>query len=69
MWNIGNASAIYGIQGLGYSVAYSLVQCAVVVSGLWGITVFKEISGWSIVVFAAATAVLLVGAVVLAING
>lgn len=52
-----------------YSVAYSLVQTALFVSGLWGVFVFHEIRGASVVVFFASSAVLLSGAAVLATVG
>jgi len=66
-WNIGNACAIYGIIGLGYAVAYSLVQTALFVSGLLGIFVYREIRGAAIGVFFASGAVLTLGAVLLAV--
>ena len=45
VWNAGNACAIYamGDGGLNYGVAYPLVQCALLVSGLLGICAFGEI--------------------------
>ena len=69
VWNTANASAIYGIQGMGYAVSYSLIQCASVVSGIWGIFLFKEIKGAAVVVFFVSTAVLVAGALLLAVNG
>jgi glucose uptake protein GlcU len=46
------------------------MQCALLVSGLWGIFFFKEIKGTlAITAFFASGAVLLVGAVVLGLYG
>lgn len=69
VWNTANATAIYGVTGLGYSVSYSLIQCASVVSGMWGIFLFREIKGAAVLVFFVSTVVVVVGAVLLAVNG
>ena len=55
---------------IGYAVALPLMQTALVVSGLWGILVFKEISDRrAVALFAAAAAVALGGAVLLSFYG
>lgn len=73
VWNLGNTASIYamaGENGLSYGVAYPLMQCALFVSGLWGIFVFKEITRpLAIAVFFGFGAILLGGAVLLAVYG
>jgi len=68
IWNLGNALSIVGIAHLGYGVAYPLMQCALVFSGLWGIFVFKEIQGRAVRVFFAFCVVVLGGAALLTIS-
>ena len=45
LWSIGNFFSIIAIDYLGEGVGYSLVQSSILVSGLWGIFYFKEITG------------------------
>lgn len=45
-WSIGNIGNILSVTYLGESVGMSVVQCQMIVSGLWGILWFKEIRGW-----------------------
>lgn len=68
IWNLGNALSIVGISYLGYGVAYPLMQCALVISGLWGILVFKEIKGWAVRIFALFCILVLGGAAILTIS-
>jgi len=44
-WSIGNIGNILSVTYLGESVGMSVVQCQMVVSGLWGILWFGEIKG------------------------
>ena len=68
LWNIGNILSVVAIPILGYGVAYPFLQCAVLVSGVWGIYVFREIIETRvIVVFWVAGIVLLTGAALLAV--
>jgi len=68
LWNIGNLLSLIAIPFIGYSVAYPILQCAILVSGIWGIYVFNEIKSTSaIVVFWIGGAVLLLGGGLLAI--
>ena len=69
LWNVGNVGSIYGIQDMGYAIAYPLMQTALFVGGLWGILAFKEIKGRAIAVFFTASGVLLVGALLLVLYG
>jgi len=69
IWNVSNVMSLIAIPVIGYSVAYPLLQGAVLVSGLWGIFVFKEISKQStIMAFWCGSAVLIIGAVTLALS-
>lgn len=71
VWNAGNLASIYAMtEGLSYGVAYPLMQCALFVSGLWGVLVFKEITGTkAVITFFAFGGVLMAGAVLLAVYG
>lgn len=44
-WSIGNIGNILSVTYLGESVGMSVVQCQMIVSGLWGILWFGEIKG------------------------
>lgn len=46
-------------------VAYPCKQCAIIVSGLWGILYFKEMKGPSIVIFVIGSSLILSGAILL----
>jgi len=55
---------------LGLTIGFPLTQCALIVSGLWGIFYYKELNGWkTITQFFVGVAVLLPGAVLLGIFG
>jgi hypothetical protein len=72
VWNIGNICAIYAMGPglLNYGVAYPIVQCALLVSGLLGIFAFGEISdARAIGVFFGAAALLVAGAALLGYAG
>lgn len=47
VWNIGNLLSIVAIPAIGYGVAYPMMQCAILVSGMWGIYCFQEITDLS----------------------
>jgi len=68
LWNLGNVCSIIAIPALSYSVAYPILQCALFVAGLWGIFVFREISGRAIIVFFVAGLILILGAICLALS-
>merc|ERR1711865_448247 len=69
IWNIGNVASIWAIPRMGYSVAYPIMQCALLVSALWGVFVFKEITERkTIFVLFVSGAILLGGAGVLSIS-
>eukprot|EP00736_Rhodelphis_marinus_P013465 Rmarinus@m.18117 len=69
IWNLGNICSVIGTQAVGLAVAFPILQCALFVSGLWGIFVFREIREKpAIVVFFASGSVLITGAVLLALS-
>jgi len=69
-WNIGNFASIYATINLGYTVGFPLSQCALLVSGFWGIVLFKEMTGWKrIGLFILSALVLVGGAAILAVYG
>eukprot|EP00804_Cyclotella_cryptica_P008322 CCRYP_020276-RA/>CCRYP_020276-RA protein AED:0.14 eAED:0.14 QI:54/0.66/0.5/1/0.33/0.5/4/686/382 len=45
LYSVGNLMGIVSIQRLGNFMGYSLNQSSIIVSGLWGIFYYKEISG------------------------
>eukprot|EP01113_Clastostelium_recurvatum_P042841 TRINITY_DN6986_c0_g1_i2.p1 TRINITY_DN6986_c0_g1~~TRINITY_DN6986_c0_g1_i2.p1 ORF type:complete len:371 (+),score=66.57 TRINITY_DN6986_c0_g1_i2:321-1433(+) len=70
LWNIGNVGSIVATQYLGLTIGYPLSQLALLVGGLWGMFLFKEITGMpSRVQFFIAAAVLLLGALLLSLFG
>lgn len=69
LWSTGNAASIVATQALGIAVAWPVVQCNLVVSSLWGILYYREVSEMqSVASFFAATAVVLVGVVLLSVS-
>ena len=62
--------SIKAIDALNYAVAYTVVQCSILVAGAWGIVLYRELEGASaIAAFAASGAVLVAGAVAVAHYG
>lgn len=51
LWQMANIGSIVSVQFLGEGVGYSVVQAALLVSGLWGIFWFKEIRGNQTILF------------------
>lgn len=47
LWSIGNFFSLFSVYFLGEGVGYPLVQTSILVSGLWGIFYFKEVTGVS----------------------
>jgi len=41
LWNISNIFALLAIPIVGYAIAYPMMQCAILVAGVWGVVVFK----------------------------
>jgi len=70
IWSIGNFLSIYAVIYLGLTIGFPLTQMALVISGLWGLIVFRELSGVrTIVMWFFSVAVLLSGAFLLALSG
>jgi len=70
LWAGGNYCSIYATLFLGQTIGYPLVQCSLLVAGLWGIFWYKEITGrWDIAFFFIWTAVVLYGVFLLSIAG
>jgi len=69
LWNGGNICSILALlPPLGMGVGYPLTQTCILVGGLWGILVFKEITGcWKILYFFTCAAVVLTGATLLGV--
>ena len=69
IWNCGNVCTIIAIPKLGYAVAYPILQCALFFAALWGIFAFDEVKGcWTVSTVFASGAVIIAGAVCLAIG-
>eukprot|EP01088_Endostelium_zonatum_P013393 TRINITY_DN2792_c0_g1_i1.p1 TRINITY_DN2792_c0_g1~~TRINITY_DN2792_c0_g1_i1.p1 ORF type:complete len:372 (-),score=39.61 TRINITY_DN2792_c0_g1_i1:80-1195(-) len=70
IWSIGNFCSIYATKYLGLTVGYPLTQVALLVAGLWGVIVFREIRGGQpITFFFLSAGILLGGAAMLALFG
>jgi len=68
IWNIGNLLSIVAIPIVTYGVAYPIMQCAILVSGMWGIYAFGEINDRTrIAVFWAGGFLLVLGGLALAV--
>ena len=69
-WNIGNIASMVGSNALGMTIAFPLAQCEMVIAGIWGLLLFRELKGVArIVHFFLGAAVLLGGAVLLSLFG
>jgi len=72
VWNTGNICQIIDLSYLHmpYGLSYPILQCALVVAGLWGIMVFKEVTDrLQVLVFCGGVGLLLVGVVLLGLFG
>jgi len=68
LWNLGNFFSIYATLYLGLTIGFPLTQTCLVVSGLWGMLVYKELSGArTIILWIISVIVLLAGATLLAL--
>jgi glucose uptake protein GlcU len=68
IFNAGNLMSIIAIPFLGYGVAYPILQCAIFVSGMWGVLYLKELQDPAAVrTFFTGGFVLISGAVVLTV--
>jgi len=72
LWNIGNVCSTISQNApynLPYGISYPILQCALVFGGLWGIYIFKEISGAAVWIFWLGACILAIGVVFLALFG
>mmetsp|Transcript_11763 Transcript_11763/g.19575 ORF Transcript_11763/g.19575 Transcript_11763/m.19575 type:complete len:400 (-) Transcript_11763:330-1529(-) len=44
LWSLGNICSMLSVQGLGEGVGYSVVQGSMLVSGLWGVYFYREVT-------------------------
>lgn len=66
--NIGTVASIYATVNLGLTVGFPLTQMAVLVSGLWGLFLFKEMTRWNAIsAFFLSGIILIGGAALLAV--
>ncbi|KAG0629298.1 hypothetical protein M758_1G092300 [Ceratodon purpureus] len=68
LWTVGNMLNILAVFYVGFSVAYPLFQCGLIVAGLWGMLYFEESSGNALVSLWAADIVVLIGIFLLSIT-
>lgn len=67
LWSLGNVGSIVAVEHLGQGVGYSASQAALLISGIWGIFYFKEVSKpsiigkWFLSAFITITGILLLG--------
>jgi glucose uptake protein GlcU len=45
IWSVGNVSSLVSVAMLGQGLGYSLVQCQLVIAGLWAVFFYGEIQG------------------------
>lgn len=45
MWSAGNFCSLYVVNSIGQGIGYSLVQSSVICAGLWGILLYREMTG------------------------
>lgn len=45
LWSLGNVCSMVSVQQLGEGVGYSLTQASMLISGLWGVFIFREVEG------------------------
>lgn len=48
-YSLGNFASIVAVTYLGQAVGFSFCQCQILVSGLWGILYYKEITGREVI--------------------
>lgn len=65
LWNGANILSIYAIDELGYSIAYPIMQSALLVTQVFGVFVFKEIQNFHALCILAFGGILVIGGNVL----
>jgi len=66
LWSGGNFCALYAVNILGMAVGFSLVQCSILVAGLWGIVFYHEMTGRPVLYWCVGCAMCLLGVAVFA---
>lgn len=61
LWSAGNLCSLYAVEAIGQGIGYSLVQSSVIVSGLWGICYYREMTGKPVLYWCASVCVCLAG--------
>ena len=51
IWNGGNLASLYGIEILGYAVAYPIMQSSLIIASCWGVFVWKEFTNKYVISF------------------
>lgn len=46
LWSIGNVSSMLSVEYLGEGVGYSIVQAQMLVAGMYGVLLYREVRGW-----------------------
>lgn len=49
LWSLGNVMSMICVNNLGEAIGYSVVQSSLLISGLWGIFYYKEVSGREVI--------------------
>ena len=65
LWSLGNVGQILSVTYLGESIGMSIVQSQMIISGLLGILIFKEIKGTRTIAMWGVSAVVTFGGIVL----
>lgn len=68
IWNLNNILTVVAIPILGFALAFPLVQLAILIGGTWGIFLFGEIKGRTILYFYGAGILVVVGAILLSLG-
>ena len=67
LWSLGNVGSIVAVEHLGQGVGYSASQAALLISGIWGIFYFREVTKcmiiwkWFLSAFVTIIGILLLG--------
>lgn len=65
LWSLGNICSMVSVTYLGEGIGYSVVQGSMVVSGLWGIFLYREVTGFRKTSFWLLSAILALGGILL----
>lgn len=68
LWSAGNFLSLYVVHHMGEGIGASLIQSSVIVSGLWGICYYREMSGRPILYWSLCCAICLGGVTTLALE-